>query len=311
MRKLGLFFQRLKLFIYFHYIHPFKGLSFKDFCIKVYQKIDFFSSKIGHRAKFQLIVPILIILCLSPLLLKATFYFLNLNSIFLSPNPADKKSKTVLKEIYELIEKREFGEADNLLLNNHEKLEVSDYLAIKGFYFLHKGEYKQAEDLLDEAKQESINSNGWLNKALAISALANNKTTKTAYLAGWPDDCQANFVSHAYCMHQIADWHGEIVKIEKSLKRCLVDSNKALYHQKRQIIFLGESLKTLLKGIEENEGLYKEQLLIKYKQDKQNLDFLLAHYERDLFLDKQKAISEQELTKEEKALKNGNYQIIQ
>ena len=309
MKKLGFFFQRLKLFIYFHYIHPFKGLSFKDLCLKIYQKMDSLIPRIASKFKLQFIIPVLIILCLSPLLLKAFFYFFNLNSIFLSPNPADKKAKIVLNEIHQSIENREFDKADDLLLNNHEKLEVSDYLALKGFYFLQKGDYTKAENLLDEAKQENINGNKWLSEDLAISALANNKTTKTAFIAGWPDDCQANFVSHAYCMHQIADWHGKIAQIEKDLKRCLIDSNKAQYHQKRQIIFLRESLKTLLKGIDENEGLYKQQLLMKYKTDKQNLDFIIAEYERDLFLDKQKAVSDNELTKEEKSLKSEKYKI--
>jgi len=191
----------------------------------------------------------------------------------------------------------------HVLQQNHPNDPITKRInALKALY---QGEYKNACALFQAIQDRSVAADEGFddNKVdFAIALLADGRTLEAARLAGWPQDCLINSVAHADCMKQLADWHGEVASIEESLQRCLVSGNKALHHRKRQLIFLGEALKNLLRGIEENDGLVRTQLIEKYEIQKRQLARLHAQIIRMNYLDKEK-ITDKQLAKSEKKIK--------
>ncbi|MDX1921330.1 MAG: hypothetical protein SFU25_11435 [Candidatus Caenarcaniphilales bacterium] len=193
-------------------------------------------------------------------------------------------------------------------------------IALNGALNLRLGNYQQADKQLGEAYKKGYQPE-WVLESYAIALIANNKTEMAAQLAGWPADCQTNSLSHADCMNKIASWHEKIIEIEKQVQKCelprsegsknlekqntKVDSNvpdKSLYHRKRQIIFLGESLRTFFQAIQETDGVYRLFLIQQYEKEKQKL--LLAHsaFMTEAYLNKNNT-SAFELTLQERKLK--------
>lgn len=164
--------------------------------------------------------------------------------------------------------------------------------ALNGLISFNKANYPKAETLLQTAYKKGLNQD-WLIDSLGASLLANKKEKQAFKLAGWPKDCQINALAHADCMNRLANWHSKIIghKIEE----------QNLFHQKRQLIFLGESLRSLMLGLKEVDGNFRLQLIQKYQTQRKKLTLSYAEYSLKLHLSKQK-LSLGDLTKGEKQI---------
>jgi len=214
--------------------------------------------------------------------------------------PEDLSVNAALANLYLL--KSDFDSANiyySFLQNSYPDATETNLLT--GLWQLQHGEYETAKDTFIKLKKTGLEDEA-LQENLALSLIASNRTIDAAQLAGWPDDCQVNSVAHAACMKKMADWHAQVASIEEHLNRCLLDQNKALFHRRRQLIFLGESLRTLLRGIEETDGLVRQKLIAKYEEQKRELTALHAEFMRQSYFDKEK-ITEKELSREEKRLR--------
>lgn len=176
--------------------------------------------------------------------------------------------------------------------------------AIEGLTALQKGDLLGAEKLLSAAYDHGIDE-VWLTDSLGVALIANHKGQRAFKLAGWPIDCQCNAGAHASCMEKLSNWHGEVADLQfkqaEKLKGPKADQlrKEAIHNQKRQIIFLGESMRSLLQAIEEVDGNYRLELIEQFEANKKKLNRAYAVYTlQSHFLSNQ--ISSQDLTPGEK-----------
>lgn len=162
--------------------------------------------------------------------------------------------------------------------------------ALNGIIGFQQKNYKKAEALLLEVYRADFNQD-WLIDYLGATLLANEKEEQAFKLAGWPQDCQINALAHADCMNRLANWHSKIINSEIN--------EKALFHQKRQLIFIGESLRSLMRGLQEVDGNFRLQLIYKYQVQRKKLNLIYAEYALKQHLAKEK-LSLKDLTKGEK-----------
>ncbi len=140
--------------------------------------------------------------------------------------------------------------------------------ALQGYILFKQGKYLYAETFLNKAYEDGFEET-WLINSLGTILTKKANLLKSFQVAGWPSDCQANALAHSDCMRNVAGWHSKVSEIKD------LDSKTKLFHQKRQIIFLGESLKSLLRAIEEVDGRFRLELINRYQKEKMNL--LKAH----------------------------------
>ncbi|MDJ0624953.1 MAG: hypothetical protein QNJ31_01125 [Candidatus Caenarcaniphilales bacterium] len=181
-----------------------------------------------------------------------------------------------------------------------DKIRVQALTAIDNLY---QGSYANAEEGLKLVKSLGLNDD-WVIEAYAISLIANKKTQSASKLAGWPNDCEANSVSHSLCMKRIANWHSEVKEIKNRMQKCPIGSKNELhYHKERELIYLGESLRSLRRAIEsETDGFYKLYLIKDYFYTKDNLKKIHSRFSRDKYLDENNAAHTQ-LTQKERSFK--------
>jgi tetratricopeptide (TPR) repeat protein len=184
----------------------------------------------------------------------------------------------------------------------------SPYLpALNGLSQLQRGNFAQAEKLLKKAYIAKL-KDAWILDAYGESLIAQGKNVQAFKVAGWPTECKINSVAQASCMRKLADWHRKVSEIilARSLKVCdLKQKNlneKISFHRQRQVVYLDESLKSLLRGIEEVDGKYRLELIKQYEQEKINLIKSHAKFLLGLHLS-QENVLETELTKLEKRVK--------
>ena len=208
--------------------------------------------------------------------------------------PKQAKSQFLLASAYLLNNQNEKAQKPWQTLQKENLQNINSlYLELlQGIAYFKAGKYKAAEPLLAKATDTTFNQ-PWLVNLQGISLIANDKADQAFRLVGWPDECQLNSLAHAGCMKRLASWHQKIN---------LSDQKQNLFHQKRGVIFFGESVKSLFKSIkEEVDGGFRLQLLAKYKQERQALNLQYAQYALQKYLYKHQ-ITRNELSEPEKKL---------
>jgi hypothetical protein len=194
--------------------------------------------------------------------------------------PDDLHTKTELAAHYLLKKQPQVAQK---YLEAVQKSKSHYTLALKGLINYQQQNFKEAQRLLLKAYKAGLQDN-WLVDALGVSLIAYDKGQKAFKLAGWPLDCQCNAGSHAACMERLSRWHTKVAEAQYTEadqftnKEAKQLREKALSNQKRQIIFMGESMRSLLQAIEETDGKYRLELIDKFEQNKKELSKAYAKY---------------------------------
>jgi hypothetical protein len=189
---------------------------------------------------------------------------------------------------------------------------------LNGYVGLQQGQYLQAfkafakaNTLFEKENSTTLFPQEWIEDNLGASLIAMQKNGEAFNLvnSNTIGDCQVNPVIHEACMRRIANWHKTIADIEFKLSKEASSKverkeriEKAFYHQKRQLVFLGESLKSSFNSINDNEGAFRQQLISQHKALKALLNIEYSKYNQQLHLFKEN-LDIYDLTKSEKRSK--------
>jgi tetratricopeptide (TPR) repeat protein len=264
---------------------------------RIFSVLENFEDRLRNSKLMSIVLIGLLLVGMSPLLVKFSQRIVEYskeNKFGLPSLP----SNNPYERIEGFVEKGEFYKAEQTIAKlKEDSNNWNDLYAYEGLLELNKGNYENSLKLFKIATARGFQPS-WLRDYMGTAYIANNQTLEAANLLNWQEECQNNNFSLSGCLNTLAQWHSRIGTIEKRLNRCTVDLNKGSFHAKREIIFQGESLKALLKAIEETDGPYKDHLIKLYNSNKKKLvklqkTFLVQHY-----LEENK-VEGQSLTKEE------------